>query len=128
MTVEGLLSLMLVFVVAELVMIPVFFLIRREVEEARNPRLLSLETVKGWLERAALALGLWAGFPQILTAFAGFKLVSIVLKREDHDLARNYFIIGNILSTLLAMGYVVAVALIQPGEIFGLFSGFTHPQ
>jgi len=59
MTVEGLLSLMLVFVVAELVMIPVFFLIRREVEEARNPRLLSLDDATEGLAPAIRA-EIWA--------------------------------------------------------------------
>jgi len=116
MDLEGLKLLGLIFASGELLAVPVFYLVRKGFERAEDFKrvpLINMETVKGFLERATLALGLFAGYPQVLTAFAAVKLANRLSTEDDADFARHYFVLGNLLSTLLAIGYVVATRLIM---------------
>jgi len=116
MSTDSLLVLLALFAIGEMIAVPVFYLIRGQVERAEkfdDVRLLNLETLKGFLERATLSIGLWAGYPQVLTAFAAVKLANRLSTEGGDDHARHYFVIGNLLSTLIALGYVVATRLIM---------------
>lgn len=115
MDAEGLILLGLIFAGGEIIAVPVFYLIRKRVERPEHfetVRLVNMETVKGFLERATLSLGLFAGYPQVLTAFAAVKLANRLSTEDESDFARHYFVLGNLFSTLLAIGYVVATRLI----------------
>ncbi len=112
---EGLIRLGVIFACGEVLAVPVFYFIRKGFERPEHFQrvpLINMETVKGFLERATLALGLFAGYPQVLTAFAAVKLANRLSTEDEGDFARHYFVLGNLLSTLLAIGYVIATRLI----------------
>ncbi len=115
MELEGLVYLAMIFAVGEMIAIPVFYLIRKGVERPEHFErvpLVNMETVKGFMERATLAIGLFAGYPQVLTAFAAVKLANRLSTEDEGDFARHYFVIGNLFSTLLAIAYVVVTRLL----------------
>ena len=57
----------------------------------------------GILERLFLIIGLLNGYPEVITAFAALKIASRIKKKEPSD----YFLMGNILSLLGALGMVI---------------------
>lgn len=65
--------------------------------------------IKGVLERLTILFGLLAGLPQILIAFGAFKLGTRLHSESDTKISNDYFLIGNLLSLLLVIGYFQAI-------------------
>jgi hypothetical protein len=72
------------------------------------------EFIRGILERAVLAIGIFSGFPQVLIPFGVLKLQNrIGLERDgnkedrEKENARAYFLMGNMLTILIALIYVL---------------------
>ena len=63
--------------------------------------------VKGILERAVLFVGLLYGFSQILIAFGALKIGTRLHKDQKSEVSNNYFLVGNLVSILLAMLYAI---------------------
>ncbi|MDJ0763348.1 MAG: hypothetical protein QNJ97_10195 [Myxococcota bacterium] len=63
--------------------------------------------LKGLLERTTICLGLLHGFPHIITAFAALKLGTRLHEEKENSISNAYFLVGNLLSLLLAIVYVV---------------------
>ena len=62
---------------------------------------------KGILERAVLFVGLLHGFPQILIAFGALKIGTRLHENRQTEILNNYFLVGNLLSILMAMLYAI---------------------
>lgn len=67
------------------------------------------DIVKGIIERQFLFISLINGFPHSLTVFSALKL-AMRLKHDDKDTSsisryNDFFLIGNFISVLTAMGY-----------------------
>ncbi|MEY3442776.1 MAG: hypothetical protein RLZZ519_1057 [Bacteroidota bacterium] len=68
--------------------------------------------LKGLLERLVLFLGLAAGIDQVLTLFSALKLGTHFLQKDlketdSEKISKDYFLIGNLLSVLLSLIYLV---------------------
>ncbi len=105
------LFVILIFVAGESVGYFIFLSVRRKLgrdERSKNKR----PVLKGILERLMLYVGLLHGFPQILIAFAALKLGTRFREDEENRISNDYFLIGNLISILLAMIYsIVALSL-----------------
>ncbi len=77
-----------------------------------NAEMKGKARIKGLLERFMLFLGLAIGIEQILTLFGALKLGTHFLNKDqketpDEKISKDYFLIGNILSVLLAISYLL---------------------
>jgi len=54
-----------------------------------------------------LFTGLLHGFPQILIAFGALKLGTRLYEDKESDISNSYFLVGNLISILLAMLYAI---------------------
>jgi len=96
-----------IFVVGEVVLAALFwavanFFYRRSGLDARS-------IVKGVIERAFLFVTLVNGYPHALTFFSAVKLATRLKHEEsgeDRDRFNDYYLIGNLISVLAAIGYV----------------------
>jgi hypothetical protein len=70
--------------------------------------------LKGILERLLLIIGLMNGYPQVITAFAALKIGTRINDKE-HKISNDYFLIGNLISLLAALGYVLLAGTIRIG-------------
>lgn len=64
---------------------------------------------KGVLERVFLVVSLLNGYPHALTFFSAIKLATRLKHEEkgsDQDRFNDYYLIGNMISVLVAIGYV----------------------
>lgn len=59
---------------------------------------------KGELERFMLVLGLWVGVPHVFIMLGTLKIGSHI-KDDTSQVPNDYFIIGNLVSVLLCLGY-----------------------
>ncbi len=75
-----------------------------EVDEDRG--LKTRDVLKGILERALLIVGLLNGYPHVITAFAALK-IGTRINDTEHKISNDYFLIGNIISLLAALGLVL---------------------
>lgn len=81
-----------------------------EGERARDRK----EILKGILERLVLYTALIHGYPQMLIAFAAMKLGTRLHTEQGSEISNTYFLVGNLLSMLLAIiGSVVTTAIWQ---------------
>jgi hypothetical protein len=65
--------------------------------------------LKGVIERLFLAVALINGYPHALTLFSALKLgtrLNHKEQQEDNDKYNDYYLIGNLVSVMVAMGYV----------------------
>lgn len=105
----------LVIVFGEIISIPLFGLIERTMPGSRREHLeIGLERLKGLLERAMIVAALLMDFPHILTLYGALKLANRLQIEEKGDEGKNYFLVGNLVSVLLALGYVQAVRWLCP--------------
>lgn len=65
--------------------------------------------IKGILERVLLFTGLLFGFPQVLIAFGALKLGTILVTEQKNKISNDYFLVGNMVSILLALIYTIIV-------------------
>ena len=77
-----------------------------------------IEIFKGILERVFVTFGLLMGYPGVLTLFAALKLGNRLrheekrdeMSDEESDRVTNYFLIGNILSIMICLTYVILIS------------------
>ena len=95
----------LVFIGGELLALGIFALLRKRLgwEDTRSANFVS--AAKGILERLTLLTGLLHGFPHIIIAFGALKLGTRLHDEKDSNLSNTYFLVGNLVSILLAMIY-----------------------
>jgi hypothetical protein len=101
------LTAIIIFVIGELVSLFIFAIVKRAMKfpKTRPPRKASV--AKGILERAVLYVGLLNGFPQILIAFGALKIGTRLHEDKQSKISNNYFLVGNLISLLLAMLYAI---------------------
>lgn len=61
---------------------------------------------KGMLERVFLIIGIMNGYPHVITAFAALK-IGTRINDSEHKISNDYFLIGNLISLLAALGFVL---------------------
>ena len=64
--------------------------------------------IRGWLERAFLFIVLINNLPQALILFGALKIGTRLREGED-KISNDYFLVGNLISVLLAIGYYLIV-------------------
>jgi hypothetical protein len=64
-----------------------------------------ISVVKGILERLVLIVGIMAGYPQIIIAFGALKIGTRFQKNSK--ISNDYFLIGNFISLLTAIIFVL---------------------
>jgi hypothetical protein len=70
--------------------------------------------LKGVLERLVLYTAIIHGYPQMLIAFGAMKLGTRLHTEQGSEISNTYFLVGNLLSMLLAMaGSIVTKAIWQ---------------
>jgi hypothetical protein len=96
-----------IFVIGELVGLLIFAAVKRAIGPPKTSPARKASVVKGILERAVLFTGLLHGFPQILIAFGALKLGTRLYEDKESDISNSYFLVGNLISILLAMLYAI---------------------
>ena len=104
-----------VFIVGELVSFPIFAAVTRSIGPPKSSPARKASVAKGILERAVLLVGLLHGLPQILIAFGALKIGTRLKENGQTEISNNYFLVGNLISILLAMLYAVIAQYIWRG-------------
>jgi hypothetical protein len=90
------------------------FLVRKSAATAET-EFESKAQLKGHFERGMLALGMAAGFPQILIAFGALKVGTFFKDNPNPKISGDYYLIGNDVSISIAIIYTVLWRLIMNG-------------
>jgi hypothetical protein len=101
--------LILLWVLMETLLTIVFHLLNAQVfsvKEDGQTGLTLIAVIKGIMERLLLILGLLNGYPHVITAFAALKIGTRINDKE-HKISNDYFLIGNLISLLAAIGFVL---------------------
>ena len=98
---------LVIFVAGELVSFLIFTVIKKQLGPPETSPAMKASTAKGVLERLVLFIGLIHGFPQILIAFGALKLGTRLHEEKESEISNNYFLVGNLISILLAMLYAI---------------------
>ena len=101
-----------IFAAGELISLLIFCFIRKQFAPTESSSAGSASIVKGILERVVLFTGLLFGFPQILIAFGALKLGTRFSTEQESRISNDYFLIGNLISILLALVYTIIVKAI----------------
>jgi len=96
-----------IFVVGEFVGLLIFAVLKRATKLPKASPARKASVVKGTLERVVLFVGLLHGFPQILIAFGALKIGTRLHEDKATEISNSYFLVGNLLSILLAMLYAI---------------------
>lgn len=67
------------------------------------------EVLKGVLERLLLIRGILSGYPQVNIAFGALKIGTRF--QQNNKVSNDYFLIGNFISLLVAIVFVVLAKL-----------------
>lgn len=95
----------------------------RATQEIRKPVFspgFDLNWLKGILERMVISIGLLSGYVHVLTFFGALKIAtglnSRAMDKDDpgHAWNMDYFLIGNLVSALLAILTVLIIRTVQP--------------
>lgn len=106
---------LVVFVCQELVGILLFPLLSRWLGPKGNRAWDAKSIFKGVIERLVLFTALIHNYPQMLIAFGAMKLGTRLHDEKDTAISNTYFLVGNLLSMLLAMiGAIVTQKLWLP--------------
>ena len=97
----------LVFLCGELAGAVIFSVLKKYLGPGKGSPLNKGSTARGILERLVLFAGLLHGFPQIIIAFAALKLGTRLHAEKDDSISNAYFLVGNLVSMLLAMIYAI---------------------
>lgn len=97
----------IVFASGELLSTVLFVLLHRNMGPEHSRRVNMRALMKGMLERLLLFAGLAMGYPHIIIAFGAFKLGTRLHDDKGESISNDYFLIGNFLSLLIAMSYIV---------------------
>lgn len=101
------LTAIIIFIIGELVSVFIFALLKRAFNLPKTSPARKASVVKGILERAVLYIGLLHGFPQILIAFGALKIGTRLHEDKKTKISNDYFLVGNLVSILLAMLYAI---------------------
>lgn len=96
-----------IFAIGELVGLLIFTAVKRTIGPPKSSPAHKASVVKGILERAVMFTGLLHGFPQILIAFGALKLGTRLHEEKESEISNSYFLVGNLISILLAMLYAI---------------------
>ncbi|MDJ0782403.1 MAG: hypothetical protein QNJ22_10550 [Desulfosarcinaceae bacterium] len=100
-----------VFVCQETIAILLFPLLARWLGPSGSRAWDPTAILKGIVERLVLFTALIHNYPQMLIAFGAMKLGTRLHDDKDAEISNTYFLIGNLLSILLAMiGAIVTLA------------------
>lgn len=97
----------LVFGAGEIVSLFVFARLKTAMDRPNAGSGSRVSVMKGVLERAVLLVGLLYGFSQILIAFGALKIGTRLHADQKSEISNNYFLVGNLVSILLAMLYAI---------------------
>ena len=98
-----------ILVAGELISLLLFTVIRKWFAPTESSSAGRASIAKGILERVTLFTGLLYGFPQILIAFGALKLGTRFSTEQQTKISNDYFLVGNLLSILLALVYTIIV-------------------
>lgn len=106
---KSIVIMILMFIVGEIVANIIFYFVRNffnnlsvKPDESQNP-LLSI--LKGTLERFVLFIFLYFGHMPILILFGALKIGTRLKEAAGSSISNDYFLIGNLLSVLIAFVY-----------------------
>ena len=97
------------FAIGEILSFLIFIIVKKNMVSKENSTAIKGATAKGILERAVMLTGLLHGFPQILIAFGALKLGTRLHDDKNSEISNNYFLLGNLISILLAMVYAIII-------------------
>jgi len=92
----------LVFVAGEVVATLIFYFLTKGFSKKLTVTIAS----RGWLERAFLLVALLKNLPQALILFGALK-IGTRLKEGENKISNDYFLVGNLISVLLALIYYI---------------------
>ena len=92
-----------VFILGEMIRLIVFSTLKKRLGPEKNSPASKGATARGILERVVLVTGLLHDFPQIIIAFGALKLGTRLHEEKESDISNAYFLVGNLISILLAM-------------------------
>jgi len=98
------LACLLVFIGGELLSTALYYFITKGYSKQVSLATLS----RGWLERAFLFIVLLNDLPQALILFGALK-IGTRLREGENKISNDYFLVGNLISVLLAIGYFLIV-------------------
>ena len=101
-----------IFAAGELISLFIFGFIRKRLAPTESISAGRASTARGILERVVLFTGLLFGFPQILIAFGALKLGTRFSTEQESRISNDYFLVGNLISILLALVYTIIVKAI----------------
>jgi hypothetical protein len=96
-----------VFIPGEIAGLFIFALVKKTIGPPRAGLGPVVSVLKGILERAVLVVGLLGGFSQVLIAFGALKIGTRLRADQGSEVSNNYFLVGNLVSMLLAMLYAI---------------------
>jgi len=102
----------LVFVFGELVALVLFGVLRERLGSEPTRRAKAWSATKGVLERLTLFVGLLTGFPQVLIVFGALKIGTRLTEDKGSVISNDYFLVGNLISLLLAISYTAIATAI----------------
>ena len=100
-----------VFICGEIIAFFIFSALKKFVGPPHDNPSNKWSTFKGILERLTMLIGLLFEFPHILIAFGALK-IGTRLRDDQNQISNNYFLVGNLISVLLAMVYAIIIKAI----------------
>jgi hypothetical protein len=117
-----LLQVVLVFTAAELLGLIIFAIVRRIFRNKNQPKTRNSSTavtiLKGMLERGFILVGLLFEFPQVLTLLGALKIGTRLDTDKSQRISNDYFLIGNLVSILLALLTYKIITLLPLYDFF----------
>ena len=92
-----------IYIAGEIAAIGLFWQVRKHY--AYKSETPNSAIIAGMLERFVIFTGLYMGVTQILAMFGALKIGTRVNKDKDDKKTSEYFVVGNLLSVLLALAY-----------------------
>jgi len=105
----------LTFIGGELVASVIFYIVRRTLGKEQVESVAMLAIFKGALERLILFLGLLNNYTTVLVVFGALKIGTRLHEDNKCSVTNDYFLIGNLLTILIAMAASVVAKLIISG-------------
>ena len=101
------LQALIVFICEEIVGLVIFPILTRHLGPQDVSAWDIKAILKGTLERLVLYIALLHNYPQILIAFSAMKLGTRLHHEEGSEISNTYFLVGNLLSILLAIASAI---------------------
>ena len=108
----GYLHAFIVFICGEIVGLVIFPILTRHLGPQDVSAWDIKAILKGALERLVLYIALLHNYPQMLIAFSAMKLGTRLHHEEGSEISNTYFLVGNLLSILLAIASAIITARI----------------